>query len=181
MAWPVGAAADRFDKPATRRYGDDEQTLEAIAPGRTDMTELATLKPNAAASLRRWHEMAAAVDFRDLRDILHPDAVFRSPMSINGYHSADAVMLAINTVSKVFADFTYHRQAASADGLSVVLEFSARVGDKSLKGIDFLQFGEDGRIVDFEVMVRPLNALQALGQEMGARIGATIPAFKQKG
>ena len=60
----------------------------------------------------------------------------------------------------------------------LVLEFSARVGDRSLKGIDMIAFDEQGRIVDFEVMVRPFNGLQALGAEMGARLAAFLPAYK---
>ena len=34
---------------------------------------------------------------------------------------------------------------------------------KELKGIDLIRFDEDGKIVDFEVMVRPMSGLQALG------------------
>ena len=62
-----------------------------------------------------------------------------------------------------------------------MLEFSARVGDKQLKGIDLVRFDEDGKIVEFEVMVRPLSGLQALGAAMGARLAEKMPAFKVKG
>jgi hypothetical protein len=58
------------------------------------------------------------------------------------------------------------------------LEFSARVGERSLKGVDIIAFDADGLIADFEVMVRPFNAMQALGQEMGARLAAHLPQFK---
>ena len=136
------------------------------------------LQPSAAASLQRWHEMVANVDLSNLPDILDDNAVFRSPMAFKPYVSATAVNLILNTVMQVFTEFTYHRQLASADGLSVVLEFSAKVGDKSLKGIDMIQFNESGKIVDFEVMVRPFNGLQALGAEMGQRLAAFLPAYK---
>ncbi|MNF65909.1 hypothetical protein D3C84_476880 [compost metagenome] len=78
----------------------------------------------------------------------------------------------------MFEDFTYHRELATADGLNVILEFSARVGEKQLKGIDMIRFNEQGKIVDFEVMVRPLSGLQALGEEMGKRLGAYLAASK---
>jgi len=78
----------------------------------------------------------------------------------------------------VFEDFEYQRELATDDGLSAVLEFSARVGDKQLKGIDLIRFDADGRIVDFEVMIRPLSGLQALGDEMGRRVGPLLAAFK---
>jgi hypothetical protein len=136
------------------------------------------LKPAAAASLAIWHEMVSIQDMDKLPGILHENAVFRSPMAFKPYVSAAAVNLILNTVSKVFTQFEYHRQLVSEDGLSVVLEFSAAVGDKSLKGIDMIRFDEEGKIVDFEVMIRPFNALQALGAEMGARLAASLPAYK---
>lgn len=136
------------------------------------------LQPAAAASLDKWHAMVAAQDLGGLRAITHPDAVFRSPVAYKAYHSADAVVLAVSTAASVFTDFAYHREAATADGLSVVLEFSAKVGDKGVKGIDFIRFNEDGQIVDFEVMMRPLNGVQAMAEEMGKRLGAILPGFK---
>ncbi|WP_408406865.1 nuclear transport factor 2 family protein [Paraburkholderia sediminicola] len=124
--------------------------------------------------------MISKNDLSDLATIVHPDAVFRSPMAISAYSPAPALILALGTVIQVLKDFTYHRQLVSDDGLNVVLEFSARVGEKKLKGIDLIRFDEQGRIVEFEVMVRPLSGLQALGAEMGARLGETLPAFKAK-
>jgi hypothetical protein len=136
------------------------------------------LAPAVAASLQRWHEMVAKRDLSNLNALLHPDAVFRSPMAHTPYASAQAVSLILSTVMNVFNDFTYHRQLATEDGLSVVLEFSATVGDKSLKGIDFIKFDANGLIVDFEVMIRPMSGLQALGTEMGQRLAAFLPAYK---
>lgn len=137
------------------------------------------MKPAAAASLALWHEMVSLQDMGRLPTILNDRAVFRSPMAFKPYVSATAVNLILNTVMKVFTQFEYHRQLVSEDGLSVVLEFSAVVDGKSLKGIDLIRFDEAGLIVDFEVMVRPFNALQALGAEMGARLAAYLPAYKE--
>ena len=39
-------------------------------------------------------------------------------------------------------------------------------------------YARDGKIVDFEVMVRPLSGLQALGEEMGKRLAPYLAAFK---
>jgi len=108
--------------------------------------------------------------------LLHPAAVFRSPMAFRPYEGAPMVALILNTVIKVFEDFAYHRQLVAADGLNVVLEFSARVGDRQLKGIDMIRFDEAGRIIDFEVMIRPLSGLQALGEEMGRRLAPFLTA-----
>ena len=136
------------------------------------------LKPAVAASLATWHDMVARRDLTNLASIVHPDAVFRSPMAIHPYQPAAALILVLSTVIQVFEDFTYHRQLASDDGLNVVLEFSARVGDKQLKGIDLVRFDDAGKIVEFEVMVRPLSGLQALADEMGKRMAPYMAAFK---
>ena len=136
------------------------------------------LTPAAAASLKQWYTMAAQGDLSELGSILHPKAVFRSPMAHTPYPGAQVVQFILGTVIKVFEDFVYHRELVSADGLSVMLEFSAKVDGKDLKGIDLVQFDADGKIVDFEVMVRPLSGLQALGEEMGKRVAPFMAAYQ---
>ena len=136
------------------------------------------LTPKVAESLAKWYEMVPHGNLAELPAILHPKAVFRSPMAYTPYPSAQAVQLILGTVGQVFEDFAYHREMASADGLSVVLEFSAKVHGKELKGIDMIQFDDDGKMVDFEVMVRPMSGLQALGDEMAKRLAPYLAAMK---
>lgn len=130
--------------------------------------------PVLAATLTRWHHCVATRDMSTLRELLHPDAVFRSPVAHKPYPGADAVQLILSTVIEVFEDFTYHRMFTTEDARSVVLEFSARVGGRELKGIDMIRIDDEGRIVDFEVMVRPRSGLQALADEMAARLAAYL-------
>ena len=137
-------------------------------------------RPAVAKSLDFWHEMIAKNDLGQLHTIVHPDAVFRSPMAHAAYSPAPALIMALSTVIQVFENFTYHRQLASDDGLNVVLEFSADIGDKKLRGVDLIRFDEQGQIVEFEVMVRPMSGLQALGAEMGKRLADKLPSFKVK-
>ncbi|WP_095143436.1 nuclear transport factor 2 family protein [Pseudomonas sp. Irchel s3b6] len=141
------------------------------------MSEL-KLHPSAAASLQQWHAMIRSHDLRALPDLLDPQAVFRSPIAHSPYPGAPVVSMILNTVIDVLEEFTYYRELATADGLNVVLEFSAKVGDKTLKGIDMIRFNEQGKIVEFEVMVRPMSGLQALAEEMGRRLGAYLAASK---
>ena len=136
------------------------------------------LHPQAAASLQRWHAMVAARDLGALPELLAPAALFRSPMAHTPYPGAAVVSTILNTVLQVFEDFVYHRELATADGLSVVLEFSARVGERQLKGIDMIRFDEQGLIREFEVMVRPMSGLAALGEEMGRRLAPYLAAMK---
>lgn len=145
------------------------------------MSPLTHLHPAAARSLAAWHGMVERRDFGALGDIVHPSAVFRSPMAHTPYGPAPALLLILRTVITIFQNFTYHRAFASEDGASVVLEFSAEVDGKQLKGIDMVRFDADGLITEFEVMVRPMSGLQALGAAMGARLAQHLPGHKQPG
>lgn len=140
------------------------------------MTAALAITPAVAASLARWHAMIASRDFTGLLDITRPDVTFRSPAVFKPYHTAPVLQVILSTVIGVFEDFSYHREFATGDGLSVVLEFSARVGDRELKGIDMIRFDEQGRIAEFEVMIRPLSGLQALAGEMNQRFPAALAA-----
>jgi hypothetical protein len=138
----------------------------------------AHLQSAAAATLTQWHALMQNNNLSKLPELLHPQAVFRSPMAFKPYAGAPVVSLILNTVSKVFVDFVYHRELVSADGLNVVLEFSAKVGARELKGIDMIRFDEAGKIVEFEVMVRPMSGLQELGEEMARRLAPFLAAAK---
>jgi hypothetical protein len=133
------------------------------------------LNPAAAKSLAKWHDMIAKVDLAELESIVADNAVFRSPVANNPYPGQKVVCIVLRGAMKVFEDFVYHREFVSGDR-DVCLEFAARVGDKMLKGVDLVKFGEDGKIVEFEVMVRPGTGVMALGEAMKATVG---PAIRQ--
>ena len=146
----------------------------------SELVQSAELKlhPKVAESMLRWHEMMNTRNVSLLSELLAEDVVFRSPMAHTPYPSAPVVTMILSTVIQVFEDFQYHRDFSSGDGFNVVLEFSANVAGKQLKGIDMIRFDEAGKIIEFEVMVRPMSGLQALGEEMGRRLGAFLKASK---
>ncbi|TQR72318.1 nuclear transport factor 2 family protein [Acinetobacter sp. RF15A] len=121
-------------------------------------------------SITRWHEMLESRDMSILNELLAEEVVFRSPVAFTPYSGKQVVFFILTNVIQVFENFRYHREFLSEDGNNVVLEFSANVGDKKLKGIDMIQFNDEGKIIDFEVMIRPKSGLEALALEMGQRI-----------
>ena len=121
-------------------------------------------------AISRWHEMLETRDMSILNELLDDDVVFRSPVAYSPYSGKQVVFFILSNVIQVFENFTYHREFLSEDGANVVLEFSANIGEKKLKGIDMIQFNEHGKIVDFEVMIRPKSGLEALAELMGKRM-----------
>jgi len=126
-------------------------------------------------SLEKWHHMIQAGDLSNLNDLLADDVIFRSPVAHKPYEGKQVVFFILTNVIQVFENFTYHREFYTEEGDNVVLEFSANVSGKSLKGIDMIRFNEQGKIIDFEVMVRPMSGLAALAEQMGARIAKFQP------
>ena len=133
------------------------------------------LQANAQKTLDSWHRMVAAGDLSQVVSLCAPEAVFRSPVAFTPYRGAALVAAFLQQAVQTFRDFRYHRTFIGGER-DVVLEFSAAVGDKELKGIDMIRFDEQGRFVEFEVMVRPASGLQALGVEMTRRMGPTLAA-----
>ena len=121
-------------------------------------------------SIARWHEMLANRDMSILNELLADEIVFRSPVAFNPYPGKPVVLFILSNVIQIFENFTYHREFYTEDGLNVVLEFSANIGDKKLKGIDMIRFNEEGQMVDFEVMIRPKSGIEALATLMGQRM-----------
>ena len=134
------------------------------------MTKLTTTQ-----AVQRWHDMVGSRDMSILNELLADDVLFRSPVAFNPYSGKQVVFFILSNVIQVFENFTYHREFYTEDGMNVVLEFSANVGDKTLKGIDMIRFNEQGKIVDFEVMIRPKSGLEALAVQMGQRMAAFAP------
>ena len=130
------------------------------------------LTPAIRTALEGWHRYLETNAAADLDPLLADDVVFRSPVAHTPYPGRQAIALVLTTVNTVFENFRYHREFLSDDGLNVVLEFSAEIGGKALKGADFVRFHPDGKIAEFEVMVRPASGLEALKAAMGARLGA---------
>ena len=69
--------------------------------------------------------------------------------------------------------FTYHRQWLSDDGKDWCLEFKAEIeGDNKsvVEGVDLVKLNDEGKIVDFRVLARPPNAVEALKNAMMRRV-----------
>jgi len=125
---------------------------------------------NTKKSIARWHEMLETRDMSILNELLAEEVVFRSPVAFQPYPGKQVVFFILTNVIQVFENFTYHREFISENGNNVVLEFSANVSDKKLKGVDMIQFNEEGQMIDFEVMIRPKSGLEALAVQMGQRM-----------
>jgi hypothetical protein len=99
-----------------------------------------------------------------IEEVFAEDASFRSPVVFKPYEGRDQVAVVLGAALRVFEDFSYLEQVETGD--TAVLMFEARVGDKQLQGVDILRFGDDGRVAELIVMVRPMSGMHALAERM---------------
>lgn len=120
--------------------------------------------------LTLWHKFVQTRDAGILSELLDENVRFHSPFVWKPKLGRQMTSVILLTVTEVFEDFRYVREIL--DGANWALEFEARVGVLTLRGVDLIEFDENGKIIDFEVLIRPANALQDLGEEMGRRLAA---------
>ncbi len=120
------------------------------------------------------HPFRLAVEAKDLEAAtatLREDVVLHSPILFRGFEGREIVTQVLTHVAATLEDFRYTDELAGEG--TVVLRFKARVGDRELEGIDFLELDEDGRVAELTVFMRPMSALKAFNEQMAARLGVT--------
>ena len=120
--------------------------------------------------LDSWYAYMKSHDRAALWGLLHPDAVFESPVVHSPQRGRDITFKYLASAEKVLGgpSFKYVSEWRSADG--AVLEFENEIGGIKINGVDIITFSDDGRITHFKVMVRPLKAINLLHRLMGEEL-----------
>jgi hypothetical protein len=119
-------------------------------------------------------EFRRAVEARDLAALtmlMAPDVEFFSPVSFRPYRGRETVGFILATVATVFEDFVYVDELNAPD--RSMLRFRARIGDRAAEGVDLIELDAAGLVKRLTVMLRPLSAVQALGDQMRARLAGS--------
>jgi len=122
-------------------------------------------------ALDQWYAYMKSHDKKVLWDLLHPDAVFESPVVHTPQRGRDITFKYLASAGVVLGgpDFKYIGEWHSKNG--AVLEFENTVEGITINGVDIMTFSDDGsQIVHFKVMVRPLKAMNLLHRLMGEQL-----------
>lgn len=113
---------------------------------------------------------AEAKDLELLAEALREDVELHSPILFRGFEGREMVGQVLTHVAATLEDLTYVDELTT--GNSVCLRFKARVGDRELEGIDFLELDDDGRVKELTVFMRPLSAITTFNERMKERLEA---------
>ena len=124
-------------------------------------------------TIEAWHEAVKSRDPSMLDALLHEDAVFHSPVVFKPQQGKVLTKMYLMAAFKVFFsdDFTYVREIIGET--DAVLEFTTTIDGIVINGVDMITWGEDGRITDFKVMLRPLKAINLIHQKMAQMLVRT--------
>jgi len=116
-----------------------------------------------------FRRAAEAKDVELMTETLREDVELHSPILFRGFEGREIVGQVLTHVAATLEDLTYVDELHEGD--TVALRFKARVGDRELEGIDFLELDEDGRVAVLTVFMRPMSALIAFNEQMKERLG----------
>ncbi len=118
-----------------------------------------------------FRRAAEAKDLEQMTETLCEDVVLHSPILFRGFEGREVVSAVLTHVAATLEDLTYTDELAEGD--TVALRFKAKVGDRELEGIDFLELDEEGKVAELTVFMRPLSAITAFNERMTERLAAT--------
>ena len=122
-------------------------------------------------SLALWHEIVRSQDPSRLPEVFTEDCVFLSPVVHTPQRGRDITVLYLTGAMHVFGDSFHYVKEVVGDE-HAMLEFECEVEGITVNGIDIISFAADGRIREFKVMVRPLQAVHKLHAKMAAMLEA---------
>jgi hypothetical protein len=114
----------------------------------------------------RWYDYMKTHDKDALYAMLHPDAVFESPIVHTPQVGRDVTFKYLASAEKVLGGpgFSYLGEWRREN--SAILEFANEINGIRINGIDMISWDADGLITHFKVMARPLKAINLLHQLM---------------
>ena len=116
--------------------------------------------------LKKWHEGLTSNDPKLLDEILDESCIFTSPIVFKPIEGKEMSKLYLMGAGQTFDMDRFEYVRELVDGLDSVLEFETYIGDISVNGVDIIRWNDEGKIINFKVMIRPLQAIGALQKKM---------------
>ena len=138
--------------------------------------------------VERWHRHLRGELEGGLDTLLDDDVVFYSPIVYTPQVGKAITTLYLSAAGQTLPGdknasssdpskrFRYTKQVLSGD--TAVLEFETTVEGKYVNGVDIIRCNEAGKIVEFRVMIRPLQAINLVHRQMGEMLEKLESAAK---
>lgn len=148
------------------------------------MSESKTTEP-IHRCMERWHRHLRGELDGGLDSILHENCVFLSPIVFTPQRGREITKMYLRAAGTTLADVPAERDEALGgvpaeskfryvneirQGHHAMLEFETEVEGKYANGVDIITCDGDGQITEIKVMMRPLQAINAVHAQMKAML-----------
>ncbi len=138
--------------------------------------------------IEQWHDHLRGGLPGGLDELLADDVVFYSPIVYTPQEGKAITKLYLEAAGQTLPGddgvpsagggpsgaFRYTKSVMAGD--TAVLEFETTVDGRYVNGVDIIRCNDDGRIVEFRVMIRPLQAVNLVHQQMAATLERMKPS-----
>lgn len=141
------------------------------------------------ACIDRWFDHLNGTLDGGLDALLHPDCVFLSPIVFTPQRGREITKMYLRAAGSTLADADFdrvddapveheggkfHYVKVIREGHHAMLEFETTIDvdgeQKYANGVDIITCDDDGMITEFKVMMRPLQAINAIHAQMKAML-----------
>ena len=135
------------------------------------------------SAVEKWYEVMKSNDMDKLDELLAEDVVFYSPVVYTPQKGKDITKMYLMAAGGVFGEGTKDEVIDSNNSQSkfkyikeiigeksALLEFESEMDGIYVNGVDVISWNEEGKITEFKVIVRPLQAVNMLHQKMQAML-----------
>jgi hypothetical protein len=138
------------------------------------------------AVVDKWHAYLRGQLPGGLDELLDEDVVFYSPVVYTPQRGKAITTLYLQASGTALpgdsapdagggtGGFHYTKEVVAGD--TAVLEFETTVEEKYVNGVDIIRCNDEGRIVEFRVMIRPLQAVNIVHEQMAATLEGMKPS-----
>jgi hypothetical protein len=128
-------------------------------------------------NIKKWHDQTHGKFPGGLDALLADDIIFYSPVVFTPQEGKDLAKLYLMAAGNTFggddakkggdlaeSSFKYTKEVLS--GNQAILEFETTIEGKYINGVDIITFNDEGKISEFKVMIRPLQAVIMIHMQM---------------
>ena len=120
--------------------------------------------------ITKWHEVVSTKNYQLLEEILDDNVIFYSPVVFTPQKGKEVTKIYLSAAAEVFEgnSFSYVKELIKDN--EAALEFELELDETKVNGVDLITWNHEKKITKFKVFIRPLQAVNALHQKMGAML-----------
>jgi hypothetical protein len=119
-------------------------------------------------ALDTWHRLVRTRDPSGFGALLADDVVFHSPVVHTPQRGRKLTAMYLGAAFQVFCNPTFRYVREIVGVTDAMLEFETEIDGIVVNGVDIIRWNDAGQIVDFKVMLRPLQAINLIHRMMAA-------------